>query len=221
MGDGTTTDRKTPVQVSGLTVVIPAIMATGAFHCLAVKTDNTVYTWGRNTYGNLGDGTTTHRSSPVLMTNATSIAGMAAGTNFSLLYKTDGTFWGCGRNLSGQLGDGTFLQRNTITQSTTLCSIATVGIKTIHQANSIETLVFPNPSVNGKFTLQIANKNQAITKGNIEVYNTIGEKVFQSDVNLFSPNNEIIIDLSEQTNGIYFMTGFTGKYKFCEKLIKQ
>ena len=69
LGDGTTTDRLTPVQVvgpggSGWFTDVQAVAA-GLHHSLALKTDGTVWAWGANWYGQLGDGTTTDSSTPV------------------------------------------------------------------------------------------------------------------------------------------------------------
>mgnify|MGYP001592321934 FL=1 len=65
MGNGTTNggDSSTPVKVSGLSGVIA--IAAGFDHSLALKSDGTIWTWGYNTYGQLGDGTNEARSIPV------------------------------------------------------------------------------------------------------------------------------------------------------------
>ena len=64
LGDGTATDRSTPVQTSGLTSGVTAI-AGGYDHSLAIRGDGTVWAWGFNNHGQLGDGTTTNRATPV------------------------------------------------------------------------------------------------------------------------------------------------------------
>ncbi|RKH89101.1 hypothetical protein D7Y21_11835 [Corallococcus sp. AB045] len=63
LGDGTVTNRPTPVQVPGLTGV--AALAASHNHTLALRQDGTVWAWGWNPYGQLGDGTTTQRLTPV------------------------------------------------------------------------------------------------------------------------------------------------------------
>ena len=70
VGDGTQTNRSTPVQVSGLDGVGVVAVAAGGFHSLALKSDGTVVAWGRNLYGELGDGTTTDKYTPVQVENA-------------------------------------------------------------------------------------------------------------------------------------------------------
>lgn len=72
----------------------------------ALKTDGTLWVWGCNTEGRLGDDTTTHRSSPTQIPG-TSWCNVYPGVQYSIAIKTDGTLWGWGRNLEGQLGQNT------------------------------------------------------------------------------------------------------------------
>jgi hypothetical protein len=69
--------------------------------------------------------------------------------------------------------------------------------------------VYPNP-VSGKFTL-----SSEITKGEIEIYNMMGEKVYQSAI--INPKSEI--DLSNQTNGIYFARIYDGQTILSTKIV--
>lgn len=220
LGNGNTTDQSTPVQVSGLTGITSAVAATGAFHCMAYKNNNTVWSWGRNTYGNLGDNTITNSSVPVQMIGISNVTGMAAGTNFSLVYKTDGTFWGCGRNASGQLGIGNTVQQNTLAASGVICSILQpVGIEDHEELSSAGISVFPNPSTSGKFTLELRN-GVTLPAGKIEIYNSIGEKVYEL-ITIENMNTPHTIDLSLQADGIYYLTLKSGERTFYRKLIMQ
>ena len=105
LGDGTTTDRHTPVSVSGLTNAVA--IATGNYHSCALLSDGTVKCWGDNEDGELGDGTTTSSNTSVSVSGITNAVGIAAGEYHSCALLSDGTMKCWGDNYQGQLGDGT------------------------------------------------------------------------------------------------------------------
>ncbi|MEU7023836.1 Ig-like domain repeat protein [Streptomyces sp. NPDC046203] len=114
LGDGTTTDRHTPVQILPAGSGIAALTA-GAIHSLLMTTDGRVYAWGDNTFGGLGDGTTTQRNEPVrtqLPAGADAVA-IAAGNFHSLALTSDGRIFAWGLNSRGEVGDGTTTDRLT------------------------------------------------------------------------------------------------------------
>ncbi|WP_030966501.1 RCC1 domain-containing protein [Streptomyces sp. NRRL S-378] len=112
LGDNTVTQRTTPVSVSGLTGVRAITGATNANHSLALMSDGTVKGWGANTSGQLGDGTTTDRPTPVVMDGVSNVRPIAAGGSHSLT--REGQVKSVGGNASGQLGDGTTTTRTTV-----------------------------------------------------------------------------------------------------------
>ena len=120
LGDGTTTDRLTPVQVSGLTKVAAVsasrcCTASGEYFSLAVRTNGSAWSWGDNGYGQLGDGTTDDRHVPgrVVGLGHVAVVGVTAGTFHGVAVRSDGTVFGWGHNGYGQLGDGTEVGRPT------------------------------------------------------------------------------------------------------------
>lgn len=100
-----------PVQVSGLSHVVA--MAAGCSHVVALKSDGTVWAWGNNYFGQLGNGTTIQRSTPTQVMGVSDIIAVATGENHSMALRRDGTVWVWGNNRHGQLGDGTTVNRQT------------------------------------------------------------------------------------------------------------
>ncbi|MBM4165303.1 MAG: RCC1 repeat-containing protein, partial [Lentisphaerae bacterium] len=90
------------------------IAASGNYYTysLALKSDGTVWAWGDNTYGQLGDGTTTRRLTPTKVSGLSGVSAIVAGHYSAMALKTDGTVWAWGYNVSGQLGDGTTTSRS-------------------------------------------------------------------------------------------------------------
>ena len=81
-----------------------ADVSAGDSHVVALKRDGTVWTWGSNFNGRLGDGTTTHRDTPAQILDQ--VKAISAGTFHSLALRTDGTLWAWGPNGHGEIGDG-------------------------------------------------------------------------------------------------------------------
>jgi alpha-tubulin suppressor-like RCC1 family protein len=115
IGDGTTVNRSVPVPVINLANV--TVMGGGAFHSLAVESDGSVWAWGNNTFGQVGNGSNSGPGNTGVFTptqvlgvsGAINVAGggIQSGQQHSLALKSDGTVWGWGSNGSGQLGNGT------------------------------------------------------------------------------------------------------------------
>ena len=113
LGTNDTTDRAIPVttfaggtnwkQVSG-----------GTYHTAAIKTDGTLWTWGRNAYVQLGTNDTTSRSTPVTtFAGGTNWKQVNCGYRYTVAIKTDGTLWTWGFNGQGQLGTNDTATRST------------------------------------------------------------------------------------------------------------
>jgi uncharacterized repeat protein (TIGR01451 family) len=105
LGDGTTTQRNSPVATSTLTSGITAVSAGNVFS-LALKSDNTVWAWGGNAFGQLGDTTLTQRMTPVQASGVTGAVEVAAGSNFSVAHTSGDSLLTWGSEGQGQLGDG-------------------------------------------------------------------------------------------------------------------
>ena len=112
LGDGTIApsggSRDTPRVVAGLDDVVA--IAAGWEHTLALRRDGTVWAWGYNADGSLGDGTTVTRGTPAMVSGLAGIVRISAGT-YSAAVRNDGSVWVWGANGYGQLGDGTYTDR--------------------------------------------------------------------------------------------------------------
>ena len=113
IGDGTITNRKTPTSVTTLSGIVTSITA-GGNHTCALISDGTMQCWGSNTSGQLGDGTTTNRATPNLVTNLFGTGtSLSAGSNYTCAKILGGTAVQCwGDNSYGQLGNGTLTSQN-------------------------------------------------------------------------------------------------------------
>ena len=133
LGDGTSTDRNTPVRVKtpdrNTYPDLPKDftylqVSAGGEHSLALGSDGNAYAWGYNSSGQLGDGTSTSRYTPVRVKTPDrntypdlpkdfTYLQVSAGDSHSLALGSDGNTYAWGYNFGGQLGDGTRTQRNT------------------------------------------------------------------------------------------------------------
>jgi alpha-tubulin suppressor-like RCC1 family protein len=107
-------------------------IAAGRSHSVALKADGTAWAWGYNATGQLGDGTTVQRSSPVQVNGLSGAIAVSARYLFSVALKADGTIWAWGDNSFGQLGDGTTTTRTTPVQVSGLSDVVAISAGAYH-----------------------------------------------------------------------------------------
>jgi alpha-tubulin suppressor-like RCC1 family protein len=137
LGDGTTTDRHTPVEVSGLTGTT-AVAALGSSTC-ALRPAS-VRCWGFNHHGQLGTGTTANRTTPGFVTGITNPAGLAGGLYHACARLTTGAVRCWGAADEGQVGDGGLTERHTPVAVTGLGDVAELAAGWDHNLAMQSTL---------------------------------------------------------------------------------
>ena len=145
LGDGTlVAESYTPVQVSGLSGI--TAIAGGFSHALALKNNGTVWAWGYNGSGELGNGTVQNESNiPIQVTGLTGVASIAEGGTHSIAFKNDGTLFVWGYGYNGQIGNATNTGDNPLpVQINGLCAPLTTAINEI--AEKLVISIYPNPS---------------------------------------------------------------------------
>lgn len=117
LGDNTITHRSSPVQTVAFGTNWKQV-SSGAFNTAGIKSDGTLWLWGKNDNGQLGDNTITKRSSPVqTIAFGTNWKQISCGYQATAAVKTDGTLWVWGQNINGQLGDNTFASKSSPVQT--------------------------------------------------------------------------------------------------------
>ena len=201
LGNGTTGSTNTPIQVVGLTGQIVGIAA-GLAHSLFIKNNNKVWACGKNSDGQLGDGTTVQKTTPVQVNTVDGIIGIAGGgvwssdNGHSLFLKNDGTLWACGSGSSGQLGNAGTTNTSSPVQVIALCQVA-IGVNE-QINNEIKINIFPNPN-SGKFTINI--EQLPGTEQAFSITDLLGREVLNTKLH----NTKQEIDISNQKAGIYFL----------------
>jgi alpha-tubulin suppressor-like RCC1 family protein len=107
LGDGTTTNKSSPISVVGGFVDWCQVSA-GYIHVAALRTNGSLWAWGSGANGVLGDGTTVAKCSPISVVGGfTDWCQVSAGDSHTSAVRTNGTLWTWGNNNDGKLGDGT------------------------------------------------------------------------------------------------------------------
>jgi alpha-tubulin suppressor-like RCC1 family protein len=112
LGDCTTADKRIPRRVVG-NITDWHQLSAGHAHSVGVRKNGTAWAWGTNSSAQLGDNTSTNKSSPILVVGGfTDWCSVSAGYVHNLGVRQNGTAWGWGTNSSAQLGDGTTTVRS-------------------------------------------------------------------------------------------------------------
>jgi len=226
--DSTRANQNVPVAVSTSGVLSGKTItkiAGGGIHSVALASDGTVYTWGQNSFGELGNGDNLHQNQnvPVAVVtsgalNGVTITQVAAGNNHTITLGNNGTVYTWGRNQYGILGNGSYAESNVpvaINQSG--MGLLPVEIDSQLPAEFELSQNYPNPfnpTTNIKFNLP---KSEFVT---LKIFDIIGNEVAtivneQKSAGSFT----IKFDASNLTSGIYLYQLQAGSFREIKKMM--
>jgi alpha-tubulin suppressor-like RCC1 family protein len=140
LGDGTVNVASdTPILVKNLSGIIS--IAAGAGHSIALRNDGTVWAWGNNIDGQLGNGSTVNSNLPVQVSGLSGMTAISAGWLHSVALRSNGTVWAWGANSDGQLGNNTL-----ITPQTTPAQVSNLSGVTAIAAGGYHTVSLKSDS---------------------------------------------------------------------------
>ena len=137
LGDSTTKDRKTPVNVSGLTGV--KLIAVGWYHTCATLDSDTTKCWGLNNKGQLGDNTNKDSNTPVTVSGLTGVKLIAAGSAHTCAMLDSGKVKCWGWNQDGLLGDKRTKDSNTPVNVTGLTGVKQIAAGWGHACATLDS----------------------------------------------------------------------------------
>lgn len=207
LGSGNTIDIHFPTQITTDTNW-QGVLSAGFYHSMIKKTDGTLWTWGRNTYGELGSASLVYTSIPKQMGTATNWGNIiSASSGFSLALRQDGTLNSWGSGFDGQLGNGSSAL-NASTPVSITCP-TTLGINNSVLDNS-SFKVFPNPTANFLNIETPIDTNEF----NFKIIDMLGNVVLENNEN---SNN---INIQNLSKGMYIIQLFIDDKNFQQKFIK-
>ena len=188
LGDGTSKNRRVPVRVQNLSG-IKAVSNGARYYSLALREDGTVWAWGKNRNGNLGDSTYEDRPIPIMVSGLDGVKAISAYHN-SFALKEDGTIWSWGNNSIGGLGDGTTIHRSTPVQVQGLKGITAIS------AGSSHSLALRN---DGSVWAWGLNEFGQLGNGTYEKYDTVTKSHHPNPIPMQVQNLERVVAISAGT----------------------
>ena len=195
--DATQANKSTPVQVSGLSGVVA--IAAGSYHNLALTCNGTMWSWGQDTYGQLGNDTALVNQFIPVQTGASYCRAIGAGAYHSLAVRYDGYVYAWGYNVYGQLGDGTVVNQPTPLLLSSLTNMVAVdggayhsvglqangvvyawgynGVGSIGNGTTTSPQLTPYAAIGGVVSIAAGAYHCAVTKGDGGMY-SVGYDVF-------------------------------------------
>lgn len=174
----------------------------------AIKTDGTLWGWGQNDKGQLGDGTNVDKNIPTQIGTDTDWAVVAAGQFHTAALKTNGNLYTWGDNTYGQLGSGNYTSSN-VPNAINPCVLSN------EQFSDENSYIYPNPAKNA---FNISYKS-GLLSADVEIYDLMGRLVLKSSINTIE--TKATIDIHNLMPGTYnIILKSAGKIALNRKLVK-
>lgn len=208
LGNGVNISSLSPVLVNSLTQITHLASGFG-LHAMGRKVDGTLWVWGHNDYGQLGDGTNTSNNSPVQLMAPVDMFQVALGNVHSIATKSDGSTWTWGSNSAGQIGNGTTVDTNVPAQVAGLCNVKNPDFTGISELKSKLITLYPNPASS------VLNINNGVLEiDEVQIIDLSGKTI---RIESFHTQ----IDISSLSRGIFFIKLISDEGVFTERFIKQ
>ena len=207
---GPTVDYSEPFQIVGNWKTVAA----GVGFSIGIKTNGTLWAWGRNDVGQLGNGAISWINyTPIQLGTATNWESVSCGYQHTVAVRTDGSLWSWGSNFYGQLGNGS----TTTVATPTNVTIAgcTLGVEEFTAQNSMQ--ISPNP-VSSEFTL---NYKGVENIDSVVLYDLAGREVYTLEAlgnNAFSSSFSVA---SLQSGTYIVVLKNKGKSVVSSKVVKE
>ena len=196
LGSGILSNSYTPAQI-GTATDWRSVAANYDYSSFAIKTDNTLWAWGKNDSGQLGEGTGINRKIPTLIGSATDRQSVAANVDNTLVINASGFLSSCGSNMYGQLGDNTSISKKIFIP--VACPTSSLAVNETTSAAPDHLKVFPNP-VQDILNITYGQKILSVT-----VYSAAGQLVTTKIIN----DTRGTVDFSALTSGVYLVNVHT------------
>ena len=186
-------------------------MSMGRYHGRAIKTDGSLWIWGYNHAGQLGDGTIVRKSSPVQVGIGNLWLDTSGGEQHTLALTQNRSLWAWGGNTAGQLGDASNTAKLTPVAIGVPCNL------TVQELDKIKLSVFPNPTSQW-LNLQINTLESSISQ--LIITNSMGQQVYTEAIELQYGQNNKSIEIISLAKGIYILTLKSPTKSYYTKWIK-
>lgn len=170
---------------------------TGGGTTFGIKSNGSLFGWGGNIVGQLGDGTLENKNAPVAIAANSQWKKIVISNAHVLALSSDDTLYTWGWNLYGQLGDGTFDNKSLPTLLGSSCPLSTRSFNTLQSFQ-----LYPNPARLSTSVSYIADQNAIVT---ITITNSMGQQIYSRIHKSMVGTNQQTINLSSYSAGIYFV----------------